>query len=359
MAQDPVQTLESMKQLMAAINCGASLIDRTGTIVHVNSRLCAMMQRKCAELVGSNVADLYNDPADKQRVHESLAHFDEKTEAEFFLPLPDGTKLPIISSARPLPGPAPLSDHRLVTMIDISKQKAAEESTREQYELILQMSDTLLHQALELRTYSQKLEQRVHERTIELREAHMDAIFMLAIASEAKDVDTGKHVRRIERFSRDLSKRMGFSDQEAENIGYSAILHDVGKIHIPDEILGKPGPLDDQERARMQLHTLAGERILTGSAFFDRARKIARFHHENWDGSGYPDALAKDAIPIEARIVHLVDVYDALTHARVYKPAWPREKAIASLREGSGTMFDPEVVRAFDVALKENALQES
>jgi hypothetical protein len=127
-------------------------------------------------------------------------------------------------------------------MIDISRQKQAEQQSREQYQLVLEMSDTLLQQALELKRYSQSLEERVRERTNELHEAHMDAIYMLAVASEAKDTDTGAHVRRVQNTSRDLAKQIGFSTAEADAIGYSSILHDVGKIHVPDDILGKPGP---------------------------------------------------------------------------------------------------------------------
>jgi PAS domain S-box-containing protein len=344
--------IESVRQLLAALNCGAALIDRAGTIVHVNARLCAMMQRSCDRVVGTNVMDLYSDDADRAIVRKSLDRFDERAEEEFFLPLPDGKKLSIISSARPLGTTAPLSDYRIVTMIDISRQKQAEQQATEQYKLVLEMSDTLLQQALELKRYSQNLEQRVRQRTAELHGAHMDAIYMLAIASEAKDADTGAHVRRVEQQSRDLAQRIGFSAQEAEAVGYSSILHDVGKIHVPDEILTKPGPLDERERARMQLHTLAGERILTGSSFFDRARRIARAHHENWDGSGYPDGLGGSEIPIEARIVHLVDVYDALTHDRVYKRAWSPPQALKVISEARGVMFDPELVDAFEPATR-------
>ncbi|WP_428940555.1 HD domain-containing phosphohydrolase [Fontivita pretiosa] len=342
--------LASIVRLLDALNCGAALIDRAGRLVHVNARLCAMMRRPCRQLVGANILDFYPDAPDRAIVRQSLDRFDEGAETEFFLPLPDGKKLPIIASARPLSGPPPLSDHRIVTMIDISAQKQAEQSAREQYDLIIEMSDTLLHQALELKKYSQTLEDRVRQRTEEIRQAHMDAIYMLAVASEAKDEDTGRHVRRIQHHTRELARRLGFSHDESEAIGYSAILHDVGKIHVPDSILTKPGPLDDHERARMQLHTLAGERILSPNPFFDRARRIARWHHENFDGSGYPDGLERDAIPIEARIVHLADVYDALTHSRVYKRAWSDQDAIREISRQRGIMFDPAVVDAFNAA---------
>lgn len=358
MPDTPPYNLVTIKPLLAAINCGAALIDRSGTIVHVNHRLCKMMNLTCEAIVGRNVADLYSNPADRQIIQRSLEDFDRGSEFEFYLPLPDGSRLPIISSARPLPGPPPMSDHRLITLIEISGQKKAEAALQEQYDIIVQMSDTVLKQAIELKHYNQTLEERVLERTNELRQAHMEAIFMLAVASEAKDQDTGKHVKRIERLARSLAGKIGFSPAEAESIGYSAILHDVGKIHVPDDILTKPGPLDDRERARMQLHTLAGERILAASSFFERARKIARGHHENWDGSGYPDGISKDQIPIEARIVHLVDVFDALSHDRVYKKAWPHERAVESINASKSTMFDPEIVDAFDAALKEGAWAE-
>lgn len=356
MADQSGEVLESIAHLMAAINTGAVLIDRTGRIVHVNARMCAMSRRPFNELVGAELAGFYSDAEDRAVVDKSLAQFELDSEFEFFLPLPDGTKLPIITSARPLPGKPPVSDHRLVTIIDISKQKEAENSVKQQFDLTLQMSDTVLQQAVELKHYSQQLEERVRERTAELHEAHMDAIYMLAVASEAKDQDTGHHVRRIEEFSRHLASWMGYNDSDAQTLGRSAILHDVGKIHVPDDILTKPGPLDERERARMQLHTIAGERILAANPFFAQARRIARGHHENWDGSGYPDALAGDKIPIEARIVHVADVFDALTHDRVYKKAWSREKALDSMRHSAGVMFDPQVLKAFIHGIESKAI---
>src|SRR5262245_34647715 len=122
MLLDSAPTIDSIKPLLAAINCGAVLLDRAGTIVHVNYRLCEMMQRTCAEVVGRNVLEFYTEPSDREVITKSLEDFDHGSEFEFYLPVPDGTRLPIISSARPLPGPPPLSDHRLITLIDISKQ---------------------------------------------------------------------------------------------------------------------------------------------------------------------------------------------------------------------------------------------
>src|SRR4051812_27023516 len=147
--------------LLDALNCGAAIIDREGTLVHVNCRLCVMMQRTCEQLKGRNLLDLYDDPTDRAKLAAGLEAFESTTEAEFYLPMPDGERLPVISASRNLPG----DDHRVVTLIDISKQKDAEKSLRDNYEFIVQMSDTVLHQALDLKHYSKQLEQRVRERT--------------------------------------------------------------------------------------------------------------------------------------------------------------------------------------------------
>ena len=122
----------------------------------------------------------------------------------------------------------------------------------------------------------------------------------------------------------------------------------MGKIHVPDAVLKKPGRLDDAERRLIERHTVDGERILGGGAFFATARHIARGHHENFDGTGYPDGLGGEAIPMPARLVRVADVFDALTNVRVYKPAWTPDDAAATIRESAGLSFDPDVVAAFD-----------
>src|SRR4029079_17073198 len=183
--------------------------------------------------------------------------------------------------------------------------------------------------------------------TQDLHEANLDTILMLAIASEAKDQDTGRHVRRIQRLAELIAIERGSDPRTADAIGYAAVLHDVGKMHVPDHILQKPGPLTPDERAIMQQHTITGERIIVDKPFFTRSRRIARSHHENWDGSGYPDGSRKDETPLEARIVHLADVYDALTNARCYKPAWEEKAAAETISQSAGKMFEPDVVKAF------------
>lgn len=331
--------------MMDALHCGAALVDRAGRFHHANPRLCAMMGRPLADVLGKDFYELY--PHDRAYIEERLRHFDETYEGEFHLPRADGTRVPIIVSGRPLACGPDMATYRLLTILDISQQKQAEERATEQYHTIANLSDTILEQALDLKHYAERLEQRVRERTAELHDANMEAIFMLAVASEAKDGDTGAHVRRIQHLTQALARELGLPEADAERMGYSAILHDVGKMSVPDHILKKPGPLSEEERRVMQEHTVVGEHILSLKPFFGSSREIARSHHENWDGSGYPDRRDGGDIPLAARIVHVADVYDALTHARVYKPAWSLERAAAEIIAGDGTSFDPEVVRAF------------
>jgi len=341
-------SLRHVRSLLDAINCGAILLDRSGRILHANPRMAALLSRPAPEIVGRHTADFYSDPEALGFVRDRMLDFDSPFEGEFYLPRPDGERVPVIVSGRPLGVEAPLSDYKMVTFIDISGQKQAEERLKEEYTEISRLSDTVLEQALALKRYSGELEERVRERTADLRQANMEAIYMLAVASEAKDIDTGVHVRRIQGYTQRMARALGLPENRVDEFGYSAILHDVGKMQVPDRILKKPGALTGDERTEMEVHTIAGERILSRQPFFEVAREIARSHHENWDGSGYPDGRRRDEIPLAARIVHLVDVFDALTSERVYKAAWPVERAVAAILAGRGTQFEPELVRVFE-----------
>jgi len=241
---------------------------------------------------------------------------------------------------------APFDDSIVMVMSDISAVRVAEERLRESLLQVTELSDTAISQASSLKRMNLDLEERVRDRTTDLRSANMDALHMLAVACEAKDHDTGEHVLRVKRYTELLAQELGFTSCEVQEFGYSAILHDVGKVHIPDAILAKPGPLTEEERRLINEHPVAGERILGHNPFFARARRIARSHHENWDGSGYPDALSRYGICVEARIVHVADVFDALTSHRPYKAAWGQTEALRAISDMSGQAFDPEVVAA-------------
>lgn len=338
-----------LAQFLELLNCGAALLHRSGEIVHANRRLCDLCHLPAGSLDGRNLREFYATAADEAQIGTVLAQFDEAREGEFFLPLPDGNRLAVIASGRRLPDQAD-ADFRVVTFIDISPQKRAEENAREQYQTILRLADTLLEQALRFKQTSTDLSEA-------LTAANMDSIYMLAIASEAKDADTGLHVRRIQYCTEALARRAGIPADEAEMIGYSAILHDVGKLLVPDEILKKPASLDDEERRTMELHTTAGESMLPDKPFFRIARQIARSHHENWDGSGYPDGLAGGAIPPAARLVRVVDMFDALRSERVYKPALAENDAAKLVIQASGVAIDPALVAPFAGLLRDGVLQ--
>ena len=347
MSESPLTVLMHLAMSLDALNCPALLVGRSGVIAHVNPRLCELTDRPREGLVGSDLVSLYPAGDAQEVVRTLLADFDQSREAEFFLPGAGGARVPVVVSARPVGKGSVLAEYAVVTLIDIRRQKKAEQQLLDQNFYIGELSDRVIQQATSLREYAGTLEGRVRERTAQLHDAHMETIYMLATASEAKDQDTGEHVRRLRASSRRLAERMGLTPDDAERSGLAAVLHDVGKMHTPDHILKKPGPLTADERLLMQQHTLAGERILAPSPYFGQASRIARSHHENHDGTGYPDRLAGRDIPFEARLVHLVDVYDALTHPRVYKAAWTRADAMAEVRAHRGTMFDPDVVDAF------------
>lgn len=180
-----------------------------------------------------------------------------------------------------------------------------------------------------------------------LEGAHHDTVTMLSIACEGKDEDTGFHVNRVQHFTAALALEMGLAKEDATHMGLMSILHDVGKLNIPDAILKKPAKLDAEEWAIMQTHAEHGVRILGNSSYYAIAREIAVSHHENWDGSGYPKGLAQEDIPLSGRIVKVADVFDALTSRRPYKEPWPVERAMELLREQAGRQFDPQAVTAF------------
>lgn len=184
--------------------------------------------------------------------------------------------------------------------------------------------------------------------------ARHQAIFMLARAAEARDGTTGIHIEHVRDLAAELARAVGVGEHEIAEIAWSAMLHDVGKLRVPDRVLLKPGSLDEDEWAVIRQHPIWGEQLLMGDDGFALARQIARWHHENWDGSGYPDGLRGDAIPTAARIVRVVDVFDALRSERPYKSAWPLERSLEELRTMRGAGLEPALVDLF-VSLQRRA----
>lgn len=187
----------------------------------------------------------------------------------------------------------------------------------------------------------------------ELRESRMQVIQRLGRAAEYKDNETGMHVIRMSHFARLLALAAGCDAEWAQDLMHAAPMHDVGKIGIPDAILQKPGKLTEEEWVIMRGHPEIGAQIIGEhpSGVLQLARSLALQHHEKWDGSGYPAGLAGEAIALEARIVALADVFDALTSQRPYKPAWPPEQAMAHITEQAGRHFDPALVAHFTALL--------
>ncbi len=181
----------------------------------------------------------------------------------------------------------------------------------------------------------------------QVSQAQKEMVAQMATYSEARDALTGEHLQRVREIATQITLALGKTREEAEAIGRAAIAHDLGKIGIPDAVLGKPGKLSSEEFEVMKEHATIGERVLGSSPLFSLERQCARHHHEWWDGSGYPDGLAGERIPLVARITAVADVFDALLSERPYKDAWPVDRALAHLREESGTHFDPDVVSAF------------
>jgi putative two-component system response regulator len=216
-------------------------------------------------------------------------------------------------------------------------------------EVVLRVNNLLLTRLmqLELRDQNKLLEQRVRERTRDLEEARIEVLDRLAFAAEYRDDATGGHARRIGRVAALVARHLGLPEETVELIRRAAPLHDVGKLGISDSILLKQGKLTPEEFEVMKLHVSIGAEILgsSRSALLRMSEEIALAHHESWNGTGYPQGLKGEAIPITGRIVAVADTFDALTHRRA-DPLSPKQ-ALVELRRVSGQQFDPQVVDAF------------
>jgi len=217
---------------------------------------------------------------------------------------------------------------------------------------------TLRRQQLALEDRRRLLEHMVDDATREVREREKETLLRLARAGEYRDEDTGYHLLRMSRYSRLIANAIDLEFDEAETVELAAPLHDIGKIGIPDQILLKPGKLDEGEWQVMKRHPVIGHEILKGSAskYVRMGALIALGHHERYDGTGYPNGLEGDHIPLCARIVAVADVYDALTSVRPYKTAWPSEQAFEHLAAQRGRHFDARLVEAF-LGVREQVLE--
>jgi len=224
-------------------------------------------------------------------------------------------------------------------------------------EFLAQVNNGLeLHRLrIERRRYTEGLEQRVREQTREIRLAHEETIHRLVHAAACRDLETGAHIVRTGVFSEILARAAGWAAAEVERIRMAAPMHDIGKIGVPDAILRKPAGLTPDEYEVMRQHTVIGAKLLarSNSSILIMAREIALCHHERWDGTGYPAGLAGDAIPEAARILSIVDVYDALTSDRPYRRAMKEEVVLKMMMGEQGRQFDPVLLATFFSVLEQ------
>ncbi len=203
--------------------------------------------------------------------------------------------------------------------------------------------DQLQRYAADLReTFKQE-----RARAQELRESYVATVRALANAVEARDAYTGKHAERVAAYGLRIAQAHGTRMADDPQVEFGFLLHDVGKVAVPDAILFKPHPLDAMERSLMERHAVIGWEILRGVDWLREAKLVVRHHHERWDGAGYPDGLAGEAIPLPARIFAVADTLDALTSDRPYRPGKDFPTARGIIEAGAGTQFDPAVVAAF------------
>lgn len=216
-----------------------------------------------------------------------------------------------------------------------------------------------INSTLELDGYRRDLQRRLDEKTKEMERITIQAIMTVANTVDAKDDYTKGHSMRVAAYSEILAQRLGWSEEEIQNIYYVAMLHDVGKIGVPDAVLNKPFKLTDVEFRLIKGHTIMGAEILKDFKIFPNVNVGAKYHHERYDGKGYPEGLKGESIPLIARVIGLVDSYDAMTSNRVYRRRLKDDFVMEELRKGRGTQWDPELVDIFIELIEEGALEQA
>ena len=213
------------------------------------------------------------------------------------------------------------------------------------------LDTSLLHRTILLQ--KETLEETVRIRTQQLKETQLEIVHRLAQAAEHRDNETGSHIVRMSHYALVLGRACGMNEDECDILFHATPMHDVGKLGIPDRILLKPGKLDADEWEIMKQHTVIGAKLLSNSQspVLQMGETIALTHHERWDGSGYPNRLAGEDIPLVGRICAIADVFDALSSKRCYKEPWPLENVLKELRSLSGIQFDPRLLEMFDELL--------
>ncbi|HNF94637.1 MAG TPA: histidine kinase N-terminal 7TM domain-containing protein [Anaerolineales bacterium] len=297
------------------------ILDKNNIVIDINAAMLTLMDKREHEVIGNPAKDVFNDFPIPIKLYTHVSY--ARTEAVFEISGKqihyDLTIWPLYNTNKEMVG-------RVYVSHDITALKELE---------------------AELRKLNVQLEDRVRDRTRELAEAYESMLEGLALALELRDKETEGHSRRVTENAIKLAQKMGIAGSALEDIRSGAILHDIGKISIPDEILHKPGKLTLDERAVVEKHPETAFKLLSRIPFLSQAIEIPYCHHEKWDGTGYPRKLAGEDIPLSARIFAVADVWDALSYDRPYNKAWTREQIIEYFNEQTGKHFDPAITKIF------------
>ena len=231
------------------------------------------------------------------------------------------------------------------------RERALEEEVLALRARIADVEEQAANNARQLERYAADLRETFKQeraRSQQLRESYITTVRALANAVEARDAYTGKHAERVAAYGLEVARAMGSRLADDPEIEFGFLLHDIGKVAVPDAILYKPEPLTEAERTLMERHTIIGFEILRDVDFLGEAREVVRSHHERWDGDGYPDRLAGEQIPLAARVFAVADAFDALTSDRPYRAAASFHDARQVIADAAGTQFDPTVADAFN-----------
>ncbi|HMZ08137.1 MAG TPA: histidine kinase N-terminal 7TM domain-containing protein [Anaerolineales bacterium] len=297
------------------------ILDKKNNVVDINTSMLDLLDKRADEVIGVSAKAVFEDFPIPIKMYTDVSYARAETSFEIngkhiYYEL---TIWPLYNSKKEMTG-------RIYISHDITAMKELES---------------------ELRKLNTKLEDRVQERTKELAEAYESMLEGFARALELRDKETEGHSRRVTENTLKMAVRMGLKEDFIEDIRSGAILHDIGKISIPDEILHKKGKLTPEERKVIEQHPDTAYKLLSRIPFLNRSLEIPYCHHEKWDGTGYPRGLKGKDIPLSARIFAVADVWDALSNDRPYNTAWPREKIVEYFKEQSGKHFDPVITSLF------------